>query len=261
MAVGWQLLIVAAIAAFVGLAELVGRYKSDPVFALKSSPAAWTYIGVNAGAGMAALGLIHAFDWTFGQTDNVELIQMLVAGFSAIAFFRSSFFNARIGGADVPIGPSLVLGSILDACDREVDRRSAVKMADVASDDAVKDFNPTSVVSALPVLCLALMQNFPVGAQAQLSAEIKRVSTDKELAPDAQMRAVIITLARHLGPDVVAKVLAGGAALFRQPPPSATGAPRVSETEEVLEQTKDLLNPPGERRRLPDERREPDGPD
>jgi hypothetical protein len=218
MAVGWQALVVAVIAAFVGLAELVARYRSDPGYAL-TRPLAWLYIAVNAFAGVIALLLIRAFDWKFGQTENIDLFRILVAGFAAIAFFRTSFFTATIGGTTIGVGPSLVLGSLLDACDRDVDRKSAAKMAEIATDENLGDLDPGSVMSALPVLCLALMQNFPASDQAQLAADISRIRNDTTLAGQAQMRAVVIQLAKQLGAPLVNAVLRNGRGLFTRPAP------------------------------------------
>jgi hypothetical protein len=217
MAVGWQALIVASLAGLVGLAELLGRYRSDPKYALRHSPAAWLYIVLNAGAGVVALFLIRAFGWTFGHTDHVVLWRILIAGFGAIAFFRSSLFMAKIGGSDVGVGPSLVLGTLLDACDRDVDRKSAEDMSKVMRPERLAGLDPNSVMYALPVLCLALMQNFAAGEQAQLFADLTNVRTNETLSPQAKMRAVSVQLAKNLGSQLVCEVLINAREVFETP--------------------------------------------
>jgi hypothetical protein len=216
-----QAAVVGAIAGLVGLAELVGRYRSDPTYPFTRSLAPWLYVALNASAGVAALLLIRAFDWDFGQTQHVDLYRILVAGFGAIAFFRSSLFVAKIGGTNVGVGPSLVLGSLLEACDREVDRRSAVRLAEVIQSDRLERLDPNRVMSALPILCLALMQNFAPSDQAQLGAEIVAIRQNADLDDSAKMRAVIIQLAKYLGGTVVANMLTVAAEIFVAPPSDA----------------------------------------
>lgn len=235
MAVGWQALIVGALAGAVGLAEIVSRYRSDPKYALTHSVAAWFYIAVNAGAGVGALYLIRAFDLKFGQTHHIEIWRVLIAGFGTIAFFRSSFFVTKIGGSDVGVGPSLVLGALLDFFDREVDRKSAEEMSQVMSADQLAGLDPDSVMSALPVLCLALMQNFAPADQALLGTEITKTRNDGELSPQAKMRAVTVQLAKYLSADLVKKVLVNARDVFLETP----SAPKAAVLEAARKQLED----------------------
>lgn len=204
---------------------------------LTRSVAAWLYIVLNAGAGVGALFLIRAFGWTFGQTSNVDLWRILVAGFGAIAFFRSSLFITKIGNTTVPVGPSLVLGSLLDACDRDVDRQSAEEMSKVMLQENLGGLDPVTVQYALPVLSLALMQNFPPGEQAQLFADLSNARGDDKLSPEAKVRAVAIHLAKYLGSDLVLQVLANAREVFEAPT-----VPRVitPPPEAVIEEAKRL---------------------
>jgi hypothetical protein len=239
MSVGWQAVVVALIAGTVGLAELVSRYRSDPKYVLTKSAAAWLYIVLNAGAGVGALFLIRAFGWTFGQTSNVELWRILVAGFGAIAFFRSSLFITKIGNTTVPVGPSLVLGALLDACDRDVDRKSAEDMSMVMLQENLGGLNPDTVQFALPVLTLALMQNFPPGEQAQLFADISNVRGADNLSPEAKMRAVAVHLAKYLGLDLVLRVLENAKEVFEAP----TAPPIITPpAEAVIEEARRLAH-------------------
>lgn len=219
MSVAWQAVIVALLAAFVGVAELVSRYKSEPLRSIRASPAAWFYILLNAGAGAAALMVINAFGWSFGQTTHVDLWRIFAASFGAIAFFRSSLFQTRIGNTDVGIGPSLVLGALLDAADREVDRRSAGRMSAVIRNTQLGHLNANQVNLALPVLCLALMQNFSAGDQAQMGTEIEKILKLKRLDAETKMRAVVIQLSKYLSVDLVESVLKNADPIFRKVAP------------------------------------------
>ena len=214
MAVGYQALIVALLAGLVGAAELINRYRSDATLVWRS-PAAWIYVALNAMAGLGALLLIRAFGWSFGATDHVWLWQVLVAGFAAITFFRSSVFNAKIGATTVGVGPSMVLGALLDACDRQIDRSSAMALAAMLSTSGpLQGLDSQAVVRVLPILCLALMQNFPAADQAQLGADLSKIGTDADLPDLARMHAVCVVLAKYLGTELVLRVLTNGRALF-----------------------------------------------
>lgn len=238
MGVTWQFVVVAALASFVGLSELVSRYRSDPGYVLRHSLAAWLYVIVNGSAGVAALALIRAFGW-FAESPHVDLWRVLIASFGAIAFFRSSLFVAKIGSSSIGVGPSLVLGALLDACDREVDRQSAEKISEVVEEERLDGLDPAQVMLALPVLCLALMQNFAPGDQAQLGAEISKVRGDTTLSEDAKMRAVLIQLSKHLGVELVTKVLTTTRAILTAP---VVSPPVLPDAEALIEEAKKQIS-------------------
>ena len=241
MPVGWQYAITGAIAGSVGVAEILARYKSDPLYSLKQPPA-WVYVIVNAGAGVLALVLVRAFGWTFGQTTNVTLWRILVAGFGAVALFRSSLFLTKVGGSDVNVGPSLVLQGILDTFDRYVDRKSAQEISTILTANELSGLNPDMVMTVLPVLCLALMQNFSASDQALLGAALNAIKTDNTLGSDAKMRAVVIQLAKYLGPVLVKGVLTGARSLFVAPPAVRTAV--LQEARRIAEQATPTAPPP-----------------
>jgi hypothetical protein len=113
----------------VGASELISRYKDDPGAALRSWPALF-YIAINSTASAAALALITANGW-FGAS---RWIQILVAGASAMAFFRTSLFVVRAGDRDVGVGPSGFLQIFLAAADRAVDRRRAAARSNAVAE-------------------------------------------------------------------------------------------------------------------------------
>jgi hypothetical protein len=245
--VAWQIAAVALLASLVGVAELVGRYRADPWHSLVPSGAALLYIILNAVAGVGALLLIRAFNWDFGQTEHVDIWQVLVASFGAVAFFRSALFVARIGGEDVGVGPSLILQVLLDACDRQVDRAAAGGMArDVAEQLNITGLSPIQVMDTLPVLCLALMQNFAAADQALLGAELSRFRTASAMGDEAKMLATTIALTKYLGIDVVRQVLSSARPLFELSDQSQTsGPPTIGDRDNLLKMARDLVDPPG----------------
>jgi hypothetical protein len=85
----------------VGSSELISRYRDSPEAALRTWPAVF-YIATNAVASVGALHVIDANGW-FAQS---HWTRILMAGASAMAFFRTSLFVVRAGDRDVGIGPS-----------------------------------------------------------------------------------------------------------------------------------------------------------
>lgn len=217
MDLGWQVMIAGLLAGSVGLAEIVARYRSEPSFALKRLTA-WSYILLNVAAGVGALFLVRAFGWTFGQESNVDLWRSLIAGFGALAVFRSSLFVTKVGETEVNIGPSQVLTSILDTFDRAIDRKCAAKIADGFSQEQLDELAPDRVISTLPVLCLSLMQNFSTSDQTLLVAALEKVEKDADLDDQAKMRATIVQLSKFLGTELVGKVLQGSFSILKRDP-------------------------------------------
>lgn len=142
----------------VAVAELVSRYRDEPLPALLSVPAI-VYLVVNILASLAALFLIGTFHWHFGTTgSSTSVVQVLTAGFGSAALFRSSLFNITAGDQTIGIGPSTVLNVILNAADRAVDReRAAIRSARAARIMKTVDFERDA--DALLLYVAAAMQN------------------------------------------------------------------------------------------------------
>jgi hypothetical protein len=194
---GWlDRVAVALIGGIVGTSELISRYKDDPWAAVRSWPARF-YIGVNCAASMGALGLIHAHGW-FGPT---RWTQILMAGVSAMAFFRTSLFVVRAGDRDVPVGPSGFLQIFLAAADRAVDRqRAAARSAAVVA--AMKGVDYEKAKDALPPYCLALIQNVSNEDQQELGRALKDLEAGTE-EPGVKSLLLGIELINVVGVDVL----------------------------------------------------------
>jgi hypothetical protein len=143
----------AALGGVVGASELISRYKDDPGSAIRSWPAIF-YIAINSAASLGALGLMHANGWFAAS----RWTQILMAGVSAMAFFRTSLFVVRAGDRDVGVGPSGFLQIFLAAADRAVDRKRAAARSDAVA-QVMKEIDFAKALKALPPYCLALMQN------------------------------------------------------------------------------------------------------
>src|SRR5581483_11650312 len=134
---------VAILGGVVGASELISRYKDRPGAAIRSWPAV-SYILINSGASVGALGLIRTNNWfnASGWT------QILVAGISAMAFFRTSLFLIRAGDRDIGVGPSGFLQIFLAAIDRAVDRKRAAARSQVVA-EVMKGVDFAKAVTAL----------------------------------------------------------------------------------------------------------------
>jgi hypothetical protein len=150
----------AVLGGVVGVSELISRYKDHPWAAVKSWPAAF-YLAINSAASVAALLLMPS-----GWLGLSRGMRILMAGVSAMAFFRTSLFVVRAGDRDVGIGPSGFLQIFLGAADRAVDRRRAAASSDAVT-KVMRDVDFSKALRALPPYCLALMQNVPpAGAES-----------------------------------------------------------------------------------------------
>ena len=158
---------VALLGGVVGASELISRYKDDPRAAIQTWPAI-VYVAVNSIASLSALGLIRAYGW-FGPS---RWTQILMAGVSAMAFFRTSLFVVRAGDRDVAVGPSGFLQIFLTAADRAVDRQWAAARSDAVA-NVMKGIDFTKALEALPPYCLALMQNVSQEDQEALRRALK----------------------------------------------------------------------------------------
>jgi 4-amino-4-deoxy-L-arabinose transferase-like glycosyltransferase len=198
---------VALIGALVGLGELVSRYRDAPGRALRNN-AAVLYVGVNAAAAIAALGLTQAFGWTFGADGGAELrwTRVLVAGFGAMAIFRSALFVVRAGEQDVGVGPSGFLQVVLTAADRAVDRnRAGARAGEVSRAMAGVSFEKAS--EALPSYCLALMQNASEDEKVALANQV-RLLRDSTMEDRAKSLALGLALMNVVGRGVLEAAVA-----------------------------------------------------
>ena len=179
-----------------GASELVTRYRDAPNAALSTIPARF-YIGINVVASLGALALIHAFGW-FAQA---RVTQVLIAGISAMAFFRTSLFVVRAGDRDIGVGPSAFLQIFLDAADRAVDRiRASARSSAVGKIMAGVDY--AKAFQALPPYCLALMQNLSQEDQKRFADAMLKLDQNKA-ASSVKVRLLGLELINVVGIDVL----------------------------------------------------------
>ena len=206
-------LLVGLVGALVGIGELVSRYRDAPDRALRT-PAAYLYVGLNVGASVAALGVARAFGWTFGVAEAnptaLRWTQVAVAGFGAMALFRSALFNVRVGDQDVAVGPASFLQIVLAAADRGVDRLRAQARA-------VSNVSFARADVALSAFCLGLMQNLSKEDQDQFGRQLAAL---RNASMDDQMKVLSLGLAimNAVGEDVLETAVKVLGPQLREPP-------------------------------------------
>ena len=200
----WAWIMVAVIGAFVGITDLTGRYRDEPVRALKAPPA-WIYVGVNVAASLIALWLILELDWTFDRpVEQVALAQVLVAGFGSILFMRTALFPIRKGGEEAAIGPAKVLEALLHTSDRGVDRIQAQARAKYVA-DLMKNTSFDRAAIELPLIALALMQNLSEDEQRVLEEQVAQLrSADQmDVSDEGKSLALGLMLVKYVGNDAL----------------------------------------------------------
>lgn len=195
--------VVALIGLAVGVGELIHRYRDEPVKVL-GAPAAVIYVLVNVGAALLALYFARMFGWTNvdgASADQTAITRVIVAGFGAMALFRSAVFNARIGDKDVGIGPAALLQIFLDASDRGVDRARAAPRAAVAA-RIMGSIDFMKAQAALPVFCFEIMQNVSAEDQKSFGHKIASLSASS-IPPVVKSMILGLSLLNLVGETVL----------------------------------------------------------
>jgi hypothetical protein len=194
--------IAAALGAVVSSGEIVARYRDEPWDTLRSLPAVF-YMLINALASMGALTIVRTFNINFGANEtNTPLIQVIVAGLGAMMVFRSAFFTMRVGDQDVAVGAVSFLQVMLDAVDREVDRRRAILRADRVR-RIMKGIAFDKALTALPTYSIALMQNMEDDDQKKLLDDLTRLSAFPNFDDGVKAQILGLAVMNYLGEDVL----------------------------------------------------------
>jgi hypothetical protein len=180
------------IGASVGAIELIGRYRDEPFQASRSRPALF-YMTVNGLASVFVLAAAQVFGWDFGSSanpDQATLVQVVVAGFAAMAVLRTSLFTVRVADTEIGIGPVALLQVLLVAIDRGVDRDRAANRA-TATGRIMSGLQFATISEALPTYSIALMQNLTTEDQARLGKQVGELVGSKM---DDRLKVLILGL-------------------------------------------------------------------
>ncbi len=218
-----DLVLVAGFSALVAYGELLSRYR-DRAGELIAAPPTPMYLLVNVAAGIAALLIVHGTG-VVAATKAPRLYEILLAGFGAVTFFRTSLFTMRVGGTDIGVGPSALLQSLLAAADRMIDRDQAQARAnDVAG--IMRKISFDKARAALPSLCFTLVENLTPAEQKAAGDQIRGLANSTEISKEAKAIILGVYLIRQVGADVLAlAVRALGAEIEKEPSPDPCSTP------------------------------------
>jgi hypothetical protein len=162
----------------VGFSEIITRYRDEPLRATFNRYGIF-YLLINGALSACAYFLLRAYGARiFPAAQDPPLLAATVAGFGAMAVLRSKLFVFRTDdGKDIPIGPDLIISSILRIIDRKIDRLRAARRQQLVFELAKRiaavmgsesDFdNPNSFVS----ISLASFQNLSTEEKQQIVAK------------------------------------------------------------------------------------------
>lgn len=182
-----------------GLAELLSRYRAEPKYVLQNWAAA-IYILINGLASLLALNLIQVFGW-FEQADaSLQTLykEVLIAGFSAMALFRSSLFIIRTENGQFGFGPVYVLQILLDAVNDSINRHSGGLIFNDVS-RMMKEISFDKAKISLPALCFGLLTNFPEEKQQQVKRELESIEKNQETSAKLASALLGLTLLKIVG--------------------------------------------------------------
>lgn len=198
-----QYLAVVLIGGFIGVGELISRYKDDPFEAITNRHAI-TYTLINVLASTIALLALKTMktDAVLGEgTASQRISYALMAGFGAMGVLRSSAFTMRVGKDDIAIGPSALLQVMLSATDRAVDRARARVRAELMA-RTMQSMPFDKLEQALPQLAFTMMQNVTQDEKQSIEDEIGRLR-DKNMDPVAKSISLGLSLSNIVGQGVV----------------------------------------------------------
>ena len=203
-----QYVAVAFIGAFIGIGELVSRYKDDPYEAITNRHAV-TYTLINVLASTMALLALKTMNPADAQglllgekTASARVGYTLIAGFGAMAVLRSSAFNMRVGNDDIAIGPSALLQVMLSATDRAVDRaRARVRAEMMARTMHLIPFE--QIEGSLPQLAFAMMQNVTEQEKQAFDKVLSTLRDNNKMDTVAKSLSLGLSLSNIVGQGVV----------------------------------------------------------
>ncbi|MFC7334448.1 hypothetical protein [Rhodocista pekingensis] len=197
-------LVSAGLGSFVGLTELISRYRDNPLAPLRTKPG-WVYIVVNGAAAAAAFGLIRLNDLFADGTLPQALSQVLVAALGSMAFFRSALFTVRLGETDVAVGPAALLQAVLSAADRACDRLLATSRSTLVM-EIMRDVRFEHARSLLPLHAFQLMQNVSLEEQTGIAKDIATLAQE-QVEEEIKTYNLGLLLLRLLGEDVLRRMV------------------------------------------------------
>jgi hypothetical protein len=216
-----------AIAASVGAAEIMSRYRQQPLVALLSAPGAG-YVFFNAGAGAAALLLLELTGWITRPTSSLSAPQVFLAGFGSMTVLRTSVFTASRGSDRLTAGPSTFLENVLLVADEALDRKLAVATATSVS-RIMSGVSFDRAHESLPSVCLSLRASVPNQGVQDLGTVISGLRNGSTLPDSAKATLLGTALLNLVGPTVLEEAVRTLAPSILVPERDESNEPSIAE--------------------------------
>jgi hypothetical protein len=164
-----------------GATELLSRYRDAPFETLRVRSAR-NYLLLNGLLAVISLFLLQTIASGLIPETNSRLekaiYEVLIAGFGGALLFRSAIVRSRIGDADIGVGPSFVIETLLATTDRQVDRQRAIDRADKVA-PLMSDLNVAVVTTVLVPYSLSLLQNLSAQERQDIETKVESLVTKK----------------------------------------------------------------------------------
>jgi hypothetical protein len=174
----------------VGFSEIISRYRDEPLRAAFNGYGA-SYFAINGVLAWVAFIVLEKSPGTFPTLAGHPYSTAVFAGFGAMAIFRSKLFVFRSDdGKEFPVGPDIVLSSVLKIVDRKIDRQRAARRQQLVFDKASEiagligsdaDFG---VAANFLVVSMSSFQNLSDTEKQQIAAAADRLGKDLVGAPN-----------------------------------------------------------------------------
>lgn len=194
--------LVMLLGAFVGVSELLMRYRDDPIASIWRVSSS-IYILLNAFAALLALFLMRDVFELFGCVDpsacTVKEVaeHVMLAGLSGMAVLRASVMTLKVQGQEIGVGPAALIQIYMDVADRATDRgRAEHRATTVANMMSNVDFDKVKV--SLPATCFALMQNVGADEQKIVSDQVHGLEA-VNISPSLKSLILALTLMDFVG--------------------------------------------------------------
>ncbi len=198
-------ILVFALGAFVGFAEILVRFRDEPFQAVNSTPGV-AYFTINGVAATAVYALVRYLDVTFGAPAGSHLMhvmQVTISAFSGIAFLRSGFFvgKDKNSGDNMMVGPALVLENILAVVSTQVDRERALRRIRFAEELSAK-LELAQAQGMLGILS-ASVQTMPADQAKGISTTAASIGSNADLDITVKVRMLLMLYLTHFGEQAV----------------------------------------------------------
>lgn len=199
-----------------GFTEIVTRYRDEPLRAAFNR-FGLSYMVINGLLSLIALGLLLRYPGLFPKVAGDELMAALVAGAAAMALVRSKLFTFRTdAGADIPIGPAVLVDTLLRVFDRKIDRwRSTRRQGLVLAQLA--DFDDFEFAARYILSSLLSFQNLSQAEKTEIAEVIEQYRAGfKDWPPILKTMAAGYALLDIAGEENFKQVIDGMKAVKRR---------------------------------------------